>query len=99
VGALLLWAQNHWPTLYGLLLSVVIAWLRMTYSGGTGRQRALESALCCAIALAVMSGLDWFGLPGTASGFVGGAIGFLGVEKIRDIAGSLIDRKISNEQD
>ena len=27
------WLNEHWPTLYGLLLSVSIAWLRITYNG------------------------------------------------------------------
>lgn len=93
---LLAWADAHWPALYGFILSVVISWLRVTYSGGAIRQRLLESALCGAISLSVMSGLDLLGIPATASGFVGGSIGFLGVEKIREFAGRVLDRRFGN---
>ncbi len=93
---LLAWADAHWPALYGFILSVVISWLRVTYSGGAIRQRLLESALCGAISLSVMSGLDLLGIPATASGFVGGSIGFLGVEKIREFAGRVLDRRFGD---
>jgi lambda family phage holin len=93
---LLAWADAHWPALYGFILSVVISWLRVTYSGGAIRQRLLESALCGAISLSVMSGLDLLGIPATASGFVGGSIGFLGVEKIREFAGRMLDRRFGD---
>lgn len=95
---LLAWADAHWPALYGFILSVVISWLRVTYSGGAIRQRLLESALCGAISLSVMSGLDLLGIPATASGFVGGSIGFLGVEKIREFAGRMLDRRFGDGQ-
>ncbi|WP_421157782.1 phage holin, lambda family [Aeromonas dhakensis] len=95
---LLAWADAHWPALYGFILSVVISWLRVTYSGGAIRQRLLESALCGAISLSVMSGLDLLGIPATASGFVGGSIGFLGVEKIREFAGRVLDRRFGDGQ-
>ena len=76
--------------------SVVISWLRVTYSGGGVRQRLLESLLCGAISLSVMSGMELFGIAATASGFVGGSIGFLGVEKIREFAGRVLDRRFGN---
>lgn len=93
---LLAWADTHWPALYGFILSVVISWLRVTYSGGGVRQRLLESLLCGAISLSVMSGMELFGIAATASGFVGGSIGFLGVEKIREFAGRVLDRRFGN---
>ena len=88
------WLNEHWPTLYGLLLSLTIAWLRITYNGGNGRRRTLETLLCGAIALMVISALDWIGVPGSASGFVGGMVGFLGVEAIRDMAVKLLNKKV-----
>lgn len=93
---LLAWVDAHWPTLYGFILSLVISWLRVTYSGRGMRQRLLESLLCGAISLSVMSGMDMLGIPATASGFVGGSIGFLGVEKIREFAARMLDRRFGN---
>lgn len=96
IAWLLAWADAHWPTLYGFSLSLVISWLRVTYAGGGARQRLLESLLCGAISLSVMSGMDMLGIPATASGFVGGSIGFLGVEKIRAFAGRMLERRFGN---
>jgi lambda family phage holin len=93
---MLAWVDAHWPTLYGFILSLAISWLRVTYSGGGVRQRLLESLLCGAISLSVMSGMDMLGIPATASGFVGGSIGFLGVEKIREFAGRMLDRRFGD---
>lgn len=93
---LLAWVDVHWPALYGFLLSVAISFLRVTYSGGGLRQRVLEAALCGAISLSVMSGMELFGIAATASGFVGGSIGFLGVEKIREFAERVLDRRFGN---
>lgn len=90
------WAEVHSPTLYGLLLALVISWLRVTYAGGGLRQRIMESLLCGAISLAVMSGMDMLGIPATASGFVGGVVGFLGVDQLRDVAMRWLDRRSDN---
>ena len=92
------WVDSHWPSVHGFGLSVTIAWLRVTYSGGGLRQRLLESALCGAIALSVISGLGLLGIPASAAGFVGGSIGFLGVEKIRGVAVGMLDRRSGNGQ-
>ncbi|KHN59935.1 phage holin, lambda family [Aeromonas hydrophila] len=87
------WVAAHWPTVYGVLLSILIAWLRITYGGGRGRARTLEMLLCGAITLAASSGFAWIGIPGQASGFVGGMIGLLGVDTLRDAAKRFLDKK------
>lgn len=96
LSALLAWAYDHSPAIQGFALSVAIAFLRVMYTGAGMRQSALEAALCGAISLAVMSALDLVGLPASASGFVGGAIGFLGVERIRQLAESWLSRRGAN---
>ena len=88
------WLSEHWPIIWGCLLTVSVSWVRITYNGGNGRRRTLETLLCGAIALMVISALDWIGVPGSASGFVGGMVGFLGVEAIRDMAVKLLNKKV-----
>ncbi|MNP64956.1 Phage holin family (Lysis protein S) [compost metagenome] len=40
-----------------------------------------------------MSGMDWMGVPASASGFVGGMVGFLGVETVREYAQRILGKK------
>lgn len=91
------WATLHQPAIYGFSLSLVTAWLRVMRSGGTTRQRALESAMCGAISLSLMSAMEWMGVPTSASGFIGGVVGFLGVEKIRDMADIVLSKKVGDD--
>lgn len=87
------WLAGHWPTVYAMALAILTAWLRITYAGGTGRARTLEMLLCGAITLAASSGFTWAGIPGQAGGFVGGMIGLLGVDTLRDAAKNLLNKK------
>ena len=87
------WLAAHWPTLYSVALAILTAWLRITYGGGRGRARTLEMLLCGAITLAASSGFIWLGIPAQAGGFVGGMIGLLGVDTLRDAAKNLLNKK------
>ena len=42
----LAWLSQHAPILYAAGLSCVMAVLRITYGGGTGRQMLIEGAIC-----------------------------------------------------
>ena len=90
----LAWLSQHAPILYAAGLSCVMAVLRITYGGGTRRQMAVEGAICGGLTLTIISGLEFFGLPQSMSTFVGGWVGFLGVEKIRSIADRVTDFKL-----
>ena len=90
----LAWLSQHAPILYAAGLSCVMAVLRITYGGGTGRQMLIEGAICGGLSLTIISGLEFFGLPQTMSTFVGGWVGFLGVETIRTVADRYLGMKI-----
>ncbi|EOG4614363.1 phage holin, lambda family [Pseudomonas aeruginosa] len=92
-AALLAWLSVHHPQLYAVGLSVGIAFLRVVYGGGTRRQMLLEGALCGLVTLALVPLLEWMGLPQEMATFAGGAVGFMGVEKIRDYADRFFGRK------
>lgn len=92
-AAVLAWALAHQPQLYAAGLSVAIAALRVVYGGGTRRQMILEGALCGLITLALVPFLEWMGLPQGMATFAGGAVGFLGVEKLRGYSDLFLSRK------
>ncbi len=84
-AAFLVWLHDNWPTIYGCALAIGIAWLRITHMGGRGRQRVIESSLCGLLTLAFSSGMEFlFGIPRELSGFVGGWIGWYGVDRLRE---------------
>lgn len=82
------------------ILGALIALLRVMYDDREPRliRRLLEAALCGAIAFGVGSGAEAMGTqPGLAM-FLGGAIGLLGADKVRELGRRYIGGKISEER-
>ncbi|WP_368164327.1 phage holin, lambda family [Aeromonas sp. R6-2] len=96
-AALLAWLMDNWPAVYGALLALAIAFLRITYNGGSGRRRLIETLLCGLIALAAATGVRLLGIPADATPFVGGMVGLLGIDIIRDKAADLVGRQGGND--
>lgn len=94
-AAVLAWLSVYAPQLYAPALSVVIAVLRVIYGGGTKRQMFLEGALCGLATLTLVPMLEWMGLPQNMATFAGGAVGFVGVEKLREWAIKAGEKKVS----
>ncbi|WP_425318302.1 phage holin, lambda family [Pseudomonas nitroreducens] len=92
------WLVQHAPVLYAAGLSFVMAAVRIIYGGGTRRQALLEGALCGGLTLTLISALEFFGLPQSLSTFVGGWVGFLGVEKIRALADRYADFRLPRRE-
>jgi len=92
-AAALAWLQTVAPSLYAFALSVTIAVLRVVYGGGSKRQMILEGALCGLATLTLVPLLEYFGLPQSMATFVGGTCGFLGTEKLRDMADKVMAKK------
>ncbi|WP_447825547.1 phage holin, lambda family [Aeromonas salmonicida] len=91
--ALLAWLMDNWPAVYGALLALAIAFLRITYAGGRGRRRLIESLLCGLITLAAATGTHLLGIPQEATPFLGGVVGLLGIDIIRDRAARLFNKR------
>lgn len=85
-AALLAWLSMHAPSVYAFLLSVTVAVVRVIYGGGTRRQMVLEGVMCGLATLTLVPLLQYLGLPQSMATFAGGLVGFIGVEKLRDIA-------------
>lgn len=91
--AMLMWMTAIANHLYAPALSVAIAVTRVIYGGGGGRQMALEGVLCGLATLSLVPLLEWLGLPASMATFAGGCVGFVGVEKLRDMAVKFGERK------
>ncbi|MNZ38213.1 Phage holin family (Lysis protein S) [compost metagenome] len=89
--------MENWPAVYGALLALAIAFLRITYTGGRGRRRLIESLLCGLITLAAATGIHLIGIPQEATPFLGGMVGLIGVETIRGLAERWLNTKLPKE--
>lgn len=92
-AAVLTGLKNAWPQILGASMAGLIAYGRLIYDGATRKNKWLEGVLCGALSLCVTSALDVVGLPVSISPFVGGVIGFVGVDKLREIAISALKKR------
>lgn len=92
-AVLLAWLMDNWPAVYGAVLALAIAFLRITYNGGSGRRRLIESTLCGLITLAAATATQMLGMPQEATPFLGGVVGLLGIDIIRDRAKQMFGKK------
>jgi len=88
------WLGSVAVVLYPPAMSVAMAVLRVVYGGGTRRQMILEGSLCGLCTLSCVPLLEFLGLPSGMATFAGGAIGFVGVDKLRIWAGQYIDARV-----
>jgi lambda family phage holin len=104
---------NNWSGLYELmqswwrgetpmgaiLLAMVMAVLRIAYTGGGWRRMILEGLLCGALTLTVASGLAYLEWPRTATIALGGSVGFIGVDSLRAFVLRFIGNRIGVKHD
>ena len=76
-------------------MAFFIAYLRIMYDGKETRKVAtlLEALLCGAISLCATSVIKWLNMPPDMAIAIGGAIGFFGVNTLREKILRFIDRK------
>lgn len=81
-----LWASLPEP-IRAAIMSMCIAVLRIIYDGREPKivRRILEALLCGAITFGASSGLQAFGSAPGWGVFVGGAVGLLGADKVREL--------------
>ncbi|AKL37177.1 MULTISPECIES: phage holin, lambda family [Klebsiella] len=84
------WWRGDTP-LGAVLLSVIMAGLRIAYGGGGWKKMLLEGLLCGALTLTVASGLEYLSIPKNLSVGIGGGIGFIGVEQFRKLIINIIN--------
>lgn len=96
-AVVLAWLGVLMPQAYAFGLSVTIAVLRVIYGGGGRKQMVMEGALCGLATLTLIPLLEWAGLPQSMATFIGGATGFLGTEKLRELAVKYGERKVGGQ--
>jgi lambda family phage holin len=76
------------PAIQGAVMAAVIALLRIVYDRKERKpiRILLEALICGALSLSATSMIDVFGWPPTVSVMIGGTIGFIGVEQMREFA-------------
>ncbi|MGJ0624999.1 phage holin, lambda family [Xenorhabdus bovienii] len=89
--------QNSWPQISGSALAIAICYGRLIYDGVERQNRWVEALLCGALSWSVSSGLEMFGIPGSFAPAIGGVIGFIGVEKIREFAIRAINKRLGDK--
>lgn len=80
------WLLQHQVALHAAGLSMLISIFRVVYGGGRARQIFIESVLCGLVTVALIPLLEVLGLPQSMASFIGGCVGFIGVDKLREIA-------------
>ena len=93
------WLKLNWPTIYGAVLAVLIAYARIIYDGVNRKNRWLEALLCGALALTINGFLEGVGLPSSLTPFAGEMVGFIGVDKLREIAIKFLNTKATRRGD
>ncbi|WP_323857639.1 phage holin, lambda family [Xenorhabdus doucetiae] len=89
--------KNSWPQVSGTLLAAAICYGRLIYDGVERKNRWIEALLCGAFSWSITSGLETFGIPINFAPAIGGAIGFIGVEKIREFAIRAINKRLGDK--
>lgn len=83
------------PAWQGFWVAFIIAILRILYDAKETRKvrMLLEGLICGGLTLCASYSLEWIGVAQSLSVTIGGAIGFVGVTKIREFAFRYFTRK------
>ncbi len=92
------WWRGDTP-LGAVIMSIVMAGLRIAYFGGGGcwKRKTLEILLCGALTLTFASALEYFGWPKSLSVAIGGGVGLIGVDAIRSFAMRFIGERVGGD--
>lgn len=94
------WWRGDTP-LGAVIMSIVMAGLRIAYFGGGGgwKRKTLEILLCGALTLTFASALEYVGWPKSLSVAIGGGVGLIGVDAIRGAAMRVIGNKFGGSKE
>lgn len=81
--------EKNWYFLCSVASAFTISYLRIAYTGESKNKMA-EVFISGAITASIYGALKWIGIPEEAGAFVGGAVGLIGVEYIREKAKSIL---------
>lgn len=92
--------QQNYNAITGFVMAFFMSLLRAAFlrQKSSCRQRMLDGAICGALTLSAMSLLSFVGLPENSATFIGGMLGFIGAEKIREFLVKFINKKVSGDE-
>lgn len=92
------WIATYLPSVYAAGAALTISALN-DIRAGKPRLYTITGALICGLfALSLSAMLEYFGLPPNAGAFVGGLVGFVGADRLRDIALALVYRRTGMDE-
>ncbi|OON40628.1 phage holin, lambda family [Izhakiella australiensis] len=92
------WWRGETP-LGAVLMAVIMATLRIAYTGGGWKKMILEGLLCGALTLTFASALEYLEWPKSISIAIGGGTGFIGVDAFRAFALRFIGNRLGVDND
>ncbi|OWO84000.1 phage holin, lambda family [Photorhabdus luminescens] len=90
--------KDAWPQISGSIAAIIVCYGRLIYDGVDRKNKWIEGILCGALSLCISSALDIIGVPASAAPFAGGLVGFIGVEKLREIAINTFNRRVGGDK-
>lgn len=79
------WLIDYLPAVFSAFSSTIIAFFMGIYESKPFLQTVSGSIICGIFTIAISGSLEHLGLPENAVNLTGGIIGFIGVDKIREI--------------
>ncbi|MCU5774720.1 phage holin, lambda family [Erwiniaceae bacterium BAC15a-03b] len=87
------WMSANFPSLYAGLSALCISALIDVRAGKSRLFTATGAMICGIFALTISASLEYFGLPASSGAFVGALVGFVGADRLRNIAVAVIARR------
>ena len=87
------WIALYLPSVYAGLCALGISALIDIRAGKPKLYTATGALICGIFALAVSALLEYLGLPAISGAFVGALVGFVGADRLRDMALAIVARR------
>lgn len=87
------WIALYLPSVYAGLCALGISALIDIRAGKPKLYTATGALICGIFALAVSALLEYLGMPANSGAFVGALVGFVGADRLRDMALAIVARR------
>lgn len=92
------WIAENTPAIYAGLSAVGVSALMSIRDGKPKKYTVTTAAVCGIIGMSLSGLMEHFGLPSNAASLVGGFVGFIGADTLRDLATTIVNRRVSGNQ-
>ncbi|WP_233268402.1 phage holin, lambda family [Pantoea sp. BAV 3049] len=92
------WILEYLPAVFSALSSMLIAFFMGIYDSKPIWKIVSGPFICGIFTLAISGSLEHLGLPENAVNLIGGIIGFVGVEKIRELIEGKLSKRLGGER-